>query len=68
MCIRDRISTTFIDIRDALLEEEPEIKETRKGRCPELNICLNEIPIVALIDTGSQINAISDKWYNKHKS
>ena len=49
MCIRDssrskldidynykEISTTFIDIGDALLEEEPAIKETRKIRCPEL--------------------------------
>ena len=40
---------------------------TRKFKCPELSICINGIPVVALIDTGSQINAISAEWYHKHK-
>ena len=44
---------TFVDIRDELLEEEQEIKEAQRYKCPELKICLNGIPVVALIDTGS---------------
>ena len=67
-CNYSEISTTFVDIRDELLEEVQEIKETQRYKCPELKTCLNGIPVVALIDTGSQINAISAEWYNKHRS
>ena len=36
-------------------------------KCPELKIQLNGIPIIALLDTGSQINALSTEWYQQNK-
>ena len=61
------ISTTFLNIRDDLLEIDKEMERTQKFKCPELEISLNNVPVIALIDTGSQINAISAEWFNKNK-
>ena len=33
----------------------------------EIQITLNGVPINALVDTGSQINAISERWFNENK-
>ena len=49
------------------MEEESEYQEINKTKCPELKIQLNGIPIIALLDTGSQINALSAEWYQQNK-
>ena len=49
------------------MEEESPYKEINKIKCPELDVLLNEIPVKALIDTGSQINAVSAEWYHLNK-
>ena len=59
---------TFVDIRDDLLEEDKETVRTRKLKCRELELYLNGVPVITLIDTGSQINAISAEWFNKNKN
>lgn len=62
------ISTTFLNIRDDLLEVDKEMERIQKLKCPELEIYLNNVPAVALIDTGSQINALSAEWFHKNKN
>ena len=37
------------------------------NKCPETRISLNGVPICALIDTGSQVNAISEQWFKNKK-
>ena len=49
------------------MEEELPYKEIKKIKCPELNVQLNKVPVTALIDTGSQINAVSTDWYHSNK-
>lgn len=54
------------DTRDYLLENEEEKQQTRP-KCPILDISINGIKTSALIDTGSQISAISDELYFAQK-
>jgi hypothetical protein len=37
------------------------------SKCPEVLIKLNGVAVVALLDTGSIINAMSLEWFNQNK-
>ena len=50
-----------------MLEEESEYQEIRRVKYPDVNIQLNNISVVALLDTGSQINALTTERYHKNK-
>lgn len=60
----------FTDIRD-ILNNSNDILENKvnNSKCPEVKIHLNDIPVIALVDTGSQVNGVSEQWYydNEHK-
>ena len=49
------------------MDEESEYQEINKTKCPEMEIQLNGIPIISLLDTGSQICALSAEWYQQNK-
>lgn len=34
---------------------------------PELEICINKIPVIALIDTGCEISMASSVWFQKNR-
>ena len=52
------MNTAFIDLRDDLIIEDNINVKLKNNKCPEFQITLNGVPINALVDTGSQINAI----------
>lgn len=62
------INTTFINIRDELLNEKDEITIENINKCPEVDIRLNGVTVRSLIDTGSQINAISEEWFRQNQN
>ena len=37
------------------------------NKCPETSILLNGVPICALLDSASQVNAISEQWFQNTK-
>ena len=39
---------------------------TEYSRCPEVDVCLKGKIVTALIDTGSEVTAISEKFYNEN--
>lgn len=59
--------TMFPDLRNELTADDDQILARNNIKCPELPIKVNNINVVALIDTGSSINGISEEWYNAHK-
>ena len=61
------INTPFVDLRDDLTKEYSINIKIKNNKCPEIQITLNGVPINALVDTGSQINAISKRWFNENK-
>lgn len=61
------INTIFSDIHDVLFEDEECINHKKDIKCPEINIRVNEIPVTELIDTGSEVNGLSEEWYNRNK-
>ena len=52
--------------QEFLLEEEPSNVQPR-AKCPETHIQIFDIDVVALIDSGSEISAISTELLNKIK-
>lgn len=64
------VDTIFKDFKEELLDNEQynNLYENNKDlQCPELTIKLNNVEVVALLDTGSQISAFSEHWYKYHK-
>lgn len=61
------VYSTFMNIKDELFTEENECRKQKGYKCPELEIKINGVPVIALLDTGSQCNGISAEWYNKNK-
>lgn len=58
----------YLDLREDLLESENlKNQHITNNKCPEIPIRLNNIEVVALIDSGSQINGISEEWYLRNK-
>lgn len=60
----------FKDLKDELLYENVDnnINNNKKNIiCPEIKILLNNVEVIALVDTGSQISAISEQWYLYNK-
>lgn len=61
----------FTDIKDVLYENDTENSVNTDTRyctkCPELKLKLNNIEVNALIDSGSEIDAISDQWFQSNK-
>ena len=49
------------------MEESAQNIDVKMIKSPELLIQLNHVPVNALIDTGSAVNALSEDWYNNHK-
>lgn len=47
--------------------EEDTKKPVCKKKCPEVKILLNNVPVTALIDTGSAVNAIAESWFYQNK-
>ena len=39
---------------------------TEYSRCPEINVSLNGKIVESLVDTGSEVTAISEKFYNEN--
>ena len=49
-----------------MFDMDPIGKITEYSQCPEIDICLNGKIVTSLIDTGSEVTAISEKFYNKN--
>lgn len=61
----------FTDLRETLFENDTDnniYEDRRISKCPEINIKLNNIEVTALLDSGSQVDAVSEEWFkiNKH--
>lgn len=50
-----------------MLEDNDEHNIKRLIKCPEVEIKINNISVIALIDTGSEINALSEEWFLQHR-
>ena len=61
------IETLFPNIRHELMEESEQSIDLKNLKSPELSIKINNIHVNALIDTGSSLNALSEKWYNNNQ-
>lgn len=61
------ISSAFVEIMEDLLDCNDAYHTKIKVKCPEVAIKLNEVSVIALIDTGSEISALSEEWFNQHK-
>lgn len=60
--------TLFPDLREELLNnEDDEVIKNRIIKSPELAIRINKINVIALLDTGSTVNGLSEEWVNKNK-
>lgn len=57
----------FPDFRNDLLQESGEELKSHIHKCPELRVKLNNVPVTALIDTGSAMNGISEDWFQQNK-
>lgn len=60
----------FTDLRDELYDNDPEYNTTdvkKKLKCPELKFKLNDIEVTALVDSGSQVEVVSQEWYDNNK-
>lgn len=44
------------------------INKYRIVKCPEVKVQINNIEVTALIDTGSQIDAVSEKWFENNRA
>lgn len=60
--------TIYISIKDELLEENDSGLVSVQMKCPELRIKINQIDVIALVDTGSSVNGISEGWFNAHEA
>ena len=49
------------------MEEKEQNVEIKTIKSPEISIMINQVPVNALIDTGSAVNALSENWYNNNK-
>lgn len=61
------VDTLFPSLRDELLLQEDVNIVTSKIKCPELVIRINDVKVNALVDSGSMINGLAEKWFNEHK-
>lgn len=58
----------YLDIKEELEKDEDDNTDNMQmNKCPEIKIKLNNIEVTALIDSGSQLNAISELWYINNK-
>jgi hypothetical protein len=54
---------------DLLLGDNDKLVNKYKDiKCPEIKLKLNNVEVTALVDTGSQINGISEQWFNNNQS
>jgi hypothetical protein len=66
--VNNNLMLGYLDLREEL--EENEDKETNNifyNKCPEIQIKLNNVSVTALIDSGSQLNGISEEWFLQNK-
>ena len=63
------VTTIFQDPKDFLLQEEEQKNNLKEVFCPEIKIKLNDTELMALLDTGAKISAISEDFFitNKEK-
>ena len=66
--IKKYINTVALDLEDDALNNDDISVEYCINKCPEIRISLNEMPLYGLIDKGSQVNAISEKWFKNNKN
>ena len=56
------------DLRHELILDEQTQLERRISKCSEIEIKLNgDVTVLALLDTGSAINGLSEEWFNRNK-
>lgn len=60
--------TIYLSIKDELLEENDSGLVSVQMKCPEIRIKINQIDVIALVDTGSSVNGISEGWFNAHEA
>lgn len=61
------VNNICLDIREELLKEDINYDRQKVYKCPELEIHINGVPVIALVDTGSQCNGMSADWYYRNK-
>lgn len=67
--VKYNTSIGYLDIRTDLEEDdEKEITHDNYNKLPEIEIKLNNVAVKALIDSGSQINGLSEEWFIRNKS
>lgn len=55
------------DPRDELLHDiNPDGREIEVHHCPEIKILIENLQVEALVDTGSEITAMSEEFYYQH--
>ena len=66
--LTNNVNILLPDLRDDLLHEYDEDITKQILKCPEVLIKFNDnIQVLALIDTGSVINGLSEEWFNANK-
>ena len=56
------------DVRNELLDTDRKVTPNQpKIKCPLINVQINESKIKMLIDTGSQLTVLSNKWVQQNK-
>ena len=61
------LSAYLINVREDLtFDIDPIFEITKYSQCPEIDISLNGTLVTSLIDTGSKVTAISEKFYNEN--
>lgn len=61
------INSIFVNTRNELLDEDDDYEITQPGKCPEIRVSLNGVCTIALLDSGTQISAVSSAWYEQNK-
>ena len=58
---------SLVEVKEDLaFDIDPVGEITEYSRCPEINVSLNGNIVESLVDTGSEVTAISEKFYNEN--
>lgn len=52
---------------DLLGDDDYNYNQRQEYKCPELRVKINGIPVTALVDSGSQLCAVSEEWFNQNR-
>lgn len=62
------ICNIFESFRDYLNDEEENFEKKESYQCPEIKIQIESVVVDCLFDTGSQLTAMSEEFYDIHSA